>query len=307
MDKINLKKVNFENKSPFDLENESGYQEWRQAKLDNLPDFKEIKIESESRISKAEITAMRNQCNLFNFSVFKYACPPADPESALRLLGESFGLKDIDANLCSEDSGISEITVKKEIDGGSYIPYTNKQIGWHCDGYYNPPGQEIRAMLLYCHQPAVSGGENSFLDHEIAYIRIRDKNPDWIRALTAPDAFTIPANIEGNRIIRPEVTGPVFKPTSDGLNLHMRYSARKKNVRWASNSATKSAANFLLQLFDSDESHILNLKMERGQGILSNNILHKRTSFLDTNKKNQKRVIYRARYHNKVASQKMEP
>ncbi len=300
MKKSDLEKIYYKSKSPFDLENESEYLKWRESKLSNLPKLTEIKIDSEDGISQKEIAAMSEQCMLFNFAIFRYSKPPTQPEAALRVLGNCFGLDDIDANLCSEDSGISEITVKDESTGGSYIPYTNKKIGWHCDGYYNPPGQEIHGMLLYCHQPAKSGGENSILDHEIVYIRIRDENPNWIRALMGPNAFTIPANVEGNKIIRPRVSGPVFSLSNNGLNLHMRYSTRKKNVIWADDPETKSASDFLLNIFSSDEKHIIDLKMERGQGILSNNVLHRRASFNDLDHENNKRIIYRARYHNRV-------
>ena len=44
--------------------------------------------------------------------------------------------------------GISPITVR---DGpgpaGAFIPYTNRAIKWHTDGYYNPPERTIRAIV----------------------------------------------------------------------------------------------------------------------------------------------------------------
>ena len=50
--------------------------------------------------------------------------------------------------------------------------------------------------MLHCVSPAADGGENGLLDPEIAYLRLRDENPEFIRALMAPDAMTIPANTE---------------------------------------------------------------------------------------------------------------
>jgi len=289
--------------SPFDLDNDAAYQSWRTRKLDQYRKPQEVSIRDASAPSPEEVHAMADQCEHFNFVLFRFDNPPQDPEAALRALGQRFGLSDIDANLCSEDSGLTEITVKQTETDNVYIPYTNRPIGWHCDGYYNPPGQEIHGMLLYCHQPAAEGGENGLLDHEIAYIRLRDQNPEWIRALMAPDAFTIPANVEGGKEIRAATTGPVFRVSNDGRSLHMRYSMRQRNVIWADTPATKAAAAYLLDLFSSDDDHIVRLTMKSGQGVLCNNILHSRSSFTDAADPARKRIMYRARYYDRVSLQ----
>ena len=80
----------------------------------------------------------------------------------------------------------------------------------------------------------------------------------------------------------------------------MRYSMRQRNVIWADTAATREAAAFLLDLFSSDDAHILRLKMEKGQGVLCNNILHMRSGFSDASDPALKRVMYRARYHDRV-------
>jgi hypothetical protein len=68
---------------------------------------------------------------------------------------------------------------------GDFIPYTHKPINWHTDGYYNTLDRRILGMTLHCAQDAEAGGENALLDHEIAYIQLRDANPDYIAALDA--------------------------------------------------------------------------------------------------------------------------
>jgi len=287
--------------NPFYLDDDEAYQAWRARKLDQSEQPREVVISETDSISDTEQQALLAQCDRFNYTLFRYATPPGDPEAALRTLGRAFGLDDIDANLCAQDSGLTEITVKETATDNIYIPYTNRPIGWHCDGYYNPPGQEIHGMLLYCHRPAAQGGENGLLDHEIAYIRLRDQNPDWIRALMAPDAFTIPPNVEGGKEIRGATSGPVFSISNQGRNLHMRYSMRQRNVIWADNPATREAAAFLLDLFSSDDDHIVRLTMEAEQGLLCNNILHMRSAFSDAEDPTQKRVMYRARYHDRVS------
>lgn len=287
--------------SPFSLQNDRVYKAWRELKLAQSPLAPEIVIGDADHLSESEKRAMVEDCDARGFAVFRYAEVPDDPESALRHLGHAFGLSHIDSNLCAEDSGLTEITVKQTGTDNIYIPYTDRPIGWHTDGYYNAPQHQIHGMLLYCHQPAEQGGENGLLDHEIAYIRLRDQNPEWIRALMAPDAFTIPPNVEGGKQIRDATPGPVFSLSNGGRNLHMRYSMRQRNVIWADTPATREAAAFLLALFSSDDDHIVRMTMKRGQGVLCNNILHKRDGFTDSADPARKRVMYRARYYDRVA------
>ena len=51
-------------------------------------------------------------------------------------------------------------------------------------------------MGLHCISPARVGGENALMDPEIAYILLREENPDFIRALMHPQAMEIPAIAE---------------------------------------------------------------------------------------------------------------
>ena len=287
--------------SPFDLDNPAAYQAWRERKLAAPAVAPEILIDDPENLSRRDQQTLAQHCAEQNFALFRYAQPPQDPEKALRLLGHTFGLDDIDANLCAEDSGLTEITVKQTDTDNLYIPYTDRPIGWHTDGYYNPADQRIHGMLLYCHRPAEQGGENGLLDHEIAYIRLRDQNPEWIRALMADDAFTIPPNVEGGQEIRGATVGPVFSINPDGQSLHMRYSMRQRNVIWADDPTTRAAAQALLDLFSSDDDHIVRVTMQSGQGVLCNNILHRRDGFSDAADPARKRVMYRARYYNRVS------
>ena len=286
--------------NPFELDNESAYRAWRERKLDQQPLPQVVAIESPESVSAAEAAALARSCQARNFVLFRYLTPPPDPQPALQALAARFGLRDIDANLCSEDSGLTEITVKETGTDNRYIPYTDKPIGWHTDGYYNPMSQQIHGMLLYCQQPAMQGGVNGLLDHEIAYIRLRDQNPDWIRALTHPEAFTIPANFEGGKEIRPATVGPVFTFPDNGARLHMRYSARQRNVQWKDDPVVLAAASALRDILDQDP-FALELKLQAGEGILSNNILHRRSGFTDSPDPALKRIYFRARYHDPVA------
>ena len=286
--------------SPFSLDDSDGYRAWRAQKLapQGMPDA--VAVDNPGELSETERQALLQTSQTRNFALFRVASPPQDVDRALRAFGRHIGLLDIDQNLCAEDSGVTAITVKPTGTDHTYIPYTNRPLGWHTDGYYNAGDHQVRAWLLYCARPAAEGGDNELFDHEIAYIRMRDENPEWIRALMAPDAFTIPSNTEHGDEIRPDQSGPVFSVSATDGSLHMRYSARQRNVIWKDDALTREAANFLLDLFRSGDDHIYRYRLQSGEGVISNNILHRRDGFRDDPTSGAKRLIYRARYYQRL-------
>lgn len=289
--------------SPFDLDAPEAYRAWRDAKLAAQPaglgDIT-VDIDDPAHLSDIERQALADAVGRCNMVVFRVDPAGRDPEAMLLALGNQLGLGRIDRNLCAEDSGITPITVRDTATDKAYIPYTTRPLSWHTDGYYNAPEQTIRGWLLYCAADAAEGGENEVLDHEIAYIRLRDQNPDYIRALMADDAFTIPANDEGGEQIRPDTPGPVFSVDANGA-LHMRYSARKRNVVWKGDETTRAAAAALEHLFSAGDAHIYRHRLAPGEGILSNNVLHRREGFRDDPATGHKRLVYRARYYDRIS------
>jgi len=145
--------------------------------------------------------------------------------------------------------------------------------------------------------PAASGGENALLDHELAYIHLRDTDPDYIRALMAPDAMTIPANIENGVELRAERTGPVFSLLADG-NLHMRYTARTRSIEWRDDPVTRAAVAALAGYLQTSP-RVLRATLQPGQGLISNNVLHDRSGFDEDDE--HKRLLYRLRYYQRIA------
>ena len=290
---------NIDELSPFSLDQPAVYAEWRARKLADTAPPLAVPITDIGDLGEHEREQLLRQCATRNFALFR-TTPPTDIEAALRAFGRRMGLLDLDQNLCAEDSGVTAITVKATATDHVYIPYTSRPLGWHTDGYYNDSGHQVRAWLLYCVQPAAEGGDNELLDHEIAYIRVRDENPAWIRALMAEDAFTIPSNTEGGEQIRPDHSGPVFSVSPIDGALHMRYSARQRNVIWKDDPATREAATFLLDLFRRGDDHMFRYRLRQGEGLISNNILHRRDGFCDAPQDGAKRLIYRARYHQRL-------
>lgn len=285
--------------SPFALTNTQSYQAWRARKLGEYPDASEplvVEISDSRVLDPAELDTLHQLLCRANFAIYRLTGTNGNKASVLDL-GKQLGLRHLDGNLCSDDDQVSSIRVVEKRAAGEYIPYTDKALNWHTDGYYNTLERQIRGVVLHCAQPAAEGGENSLLDHEIAYIQLRDENPDFIEALMAPDAMSIPPNILNGVEIRPYQSGPVFSVDAAGF-LHMRYSARSRNIIWKQDSVTREAAECLLNLFRSDSPYIFRHRLQAGEGIVSNNVLHARAAFRDETE--QQRLLYRARYFDRI-------
>jgi hypothetical protein len=281
------------------------YRRWREAKLAAYPTRAEelaVEIADPHRLTDGERSRTLSNCRRANFALLILTRPDHRTPRALRRLGEQIGLRRLDRNLCAEPDGISAIRVTERPRPNEYIPYTSKPLSWHTDGYYNAPEQQIRAWSLLCVQQAVEGGENALLDHEIVYILLRDEDPELIRALMATDAMTIPANREAGRVVRPARTGPVFSVSARDGSLHMRYSARQRNIAWKADAATRAAVSRLVGLFSSASPYILRHCLEPGQVLVSNNVLHNRSGFRESADSTRRRLLYRARYFDRIAA-----
>ena len=286
--------------NPFDLDNERAYQAWRESKLEDYPQNIEqliVEIGDPRRLSDAQYNAILERVVKTNMAIYA-GNTGNDPDKKIPFeLGERFGLHELDNNMGADD-GVTSLQVAHGQWRGGYIPYTNRPIHWHTDGYYNAPDQQIRGLFLHCVSPAASGGENALLDHEIAYIHLRDANPDYIRALMAPDAMTIPANVENGVEIRAARTGAVFTVALDG-NLHMRYTARSRSIEWRQDAVTQSAVEALKDFLASSSPYIYRATLQPGQGLVSNNVLHDRSGFEEDDA--HKRLLYRLRYYQRIA------
>ncbi len=289
--------------SPFDLHNDRAYRAWRALKLQNYPRNAQdlvVEIRDPLHVSAHERAAMMQRISHTNMAIF--ALPQAMDKNSFARFCAQFGLTRLDKNLCADDDGISELRVIPEGRAQEYIPYSNKPINWHTDGYYNAPAQLIRAMVLHCVQAAARGGANALLDHELVYILLRDADPEFVTALMHPHCMTIPANIENGTEIRAAQTGPVFSVDSCDGSLHMRYTARTRSIAWRDDSTTRAALQQLVVLLNSEHTPILQHRMQPGHGILCNNVLHTRTGFEDSTHTGEQRVVLRARYYDRITT-----
>jgi len=284
---------------PFALDRPQAYLRWRARKLAGYPRRAEdliVEVRDPRNLSDREVAQIRRVCGAANMAAYASPLAGAADKDIARRLGERLGLARLHANPLADEDGISSLEVAPEKSARGYIPYSNRRLLWHTDGYYNAPEQRIRAFILHCVRPAAAGGENRLLDPEIAYILLRDADPQFVRALSAPDAMTIPANEEDGAVMRPAQTGPVF--STDSGALHMRYTARTRSIEWRPDETTRAAVQFLQQVLDAASPYVFTLRLAGGQGLVCNNVLHDRSAFIDA--PGQGRLVYRARYSDRV-------
>jgi hypothetical protein len=286
--------------TPLSLSNDDPYQAWREAKLADIPrSLAELVVEiADPRgLSPSEAEAIRERCRRWNMAIY-VSTVGADPDKDIALrLGERFGLQQLDRNPGADEDAITAVTIQSDALHRGYIPYTDKPIAWHTDGYYNSRQRQIHAFILHCVTPAAEGGENALLDPDIVYIRLRDRDPTHIRALMHAEAMTIPPNIINGEELRPASTGPVFTVGAHG-KLAMRYTDRRRNIEWRDDPETAAAVAALREILDAADTPVLRLRLEPGWGVICNNVLHTRTRFADGD---APRLLYRARYRERIA------
>ena len=289
--------------SPFNLHEPAAYEAWREWKLAGYPvDVNDLLVNVEDPWHLTERVCRQIFANCCKTNMCLYQLPAGErgDREVVRRLGREFGLERLDRNLRADEDSITSLRVKTAAEDTFYIPYTNRPLNWHTDGYYNTAGQQVRGIVMHCVVEPASGGDNLFLDPEIAYIRLRDADPDFITALMQPDAMTIPANEVDGRVIRPEQSGPVFSVDTHSGALHMRYTARTRSICWKEDDKTRDAVGFLVELLAGDSPCIFRHRLHAGQGIICNNVLHKREAFTNDSEAGQERLLFRARYHDRI-------
>jgi len=292
---------------PFDLDDAPAYAAWRQAKLAAYPTRLEdlvVEIKDLAAPTPGEREAVVRLSRAANMALYVTRANLADEprtRRSLLLFGRAFGLVAIEDHRSAEADGIVRIEVVDQGGRLGYIPYTDRPINWHTDGYYNfhGPGRAVRAMLLHCMRPAGEGGVNRLLDPEIAYIRLRDSDPGFVEALMHPQAMTIPTSVEANGRARPENVGPVFYVDPRSGALGMRFTARKRSIAWRDDPATRAAVAKLETVLR-DDPLIVETRMEAGQGLVCNNALHDRTGFAPSKEGGPGRLLYRVRYGDRI-------
>lgn len=288
----------------FDSVEADAYKRWRDAKLARYPrtiDELLVELRDPLALTASERAAILDRCARANMALYVARLP--DDEEVHRNvalgLARQLGLRAVEDHRSRDGDGMVRIELAQSGGRVGYIPYTDRPIAWHTDGYYNfhGPDRAVVAMTLHCAR-AADGGENGLLDHEIAYLRLRDENPAHVEALSRGDAMTIPANVEADGRTRPENVGPVFFVGPRHGRLCMRYTARTRSVAWRDDEATRAATGALRRILESDPL-ILRARLAPGMGLICNNVLHDRTGFKTPAAGG--RLLYRIRHHDLIA------
>ncbi|MCW5593460.1 MAG: TauD/TfdA family dioxygenase [Burkholderiales bacterium] len=287
--------------NPFAPGNDEAYARWRDRKLAararSAADLL-VEVRDPRALTAAEKAEIVRRCRRDNMAIYASTVTGED-KSVPRRLGAQLGLATLDTNFLADEDGITSIAVTGAKASAGFIPYTTHRIRWHTDGYYNPPELRIRAMLLHCVRDAASGGDTAVLDHELAWLMLREDDPALAAALMQPDALAIPARVDEEGVARPAAVGPVFSIEPGTGDLHMRYTARTRSVAWKDDAATAAAAARLLALLDGDSGCVLRTRLLPGMGLVCNNVLHERSAFVDDPAR--PRLLYRARYVERIA------
>ena len=195
---------------PFSLSDRAAYEAWKAEKLRGYGELlhaQPVAVPNLSQPNGAAMSEIRARIGKTNLAIYQTnATPMADQDTrhAIRAFSEGFGLEIAEKHRSAGEQGLVALRVTDSDRQRGYIPYSRRPMNWHTDGYYNSPAERIRGMILHCVHPADDGGQNQFLDPEIVYIRLRDRDPDLVAALMHPEAMTIPENREADGSLRPE-------------------------------------------------------------------------------------------------------
>ena len=295
---------------PFNLSDQIGFESWARRKLSLYSDdclktlLRPVEISTDGGISADQKSLLKSRINDYNFAIYRVKNKAQFNAASINQISRLIGLKQLDAHLCAGEDLISTITDTSQMSENGdqrqrYIPYSSKALSWHTDGYYNPYHQRVQAFILHCQQAASAGGENSFIDPEIVYLHLRRENPAYIAALCNNDVMRIPANVQDQACIRPETASSVFQISKDYSVLDMRFSQRKRHIIWRDDALTQQALEYLNELLNSDSVWRINYRLHSGEGVICNNVLHRRSAYEDDDIHN--RVFIRARYYNRIS------
>jgi hypothetical protein len=119
------------------------YQRWKERKLAAAPTALTdlvVEIGDPRALSDAEHDAILERCRRANMAIY-IGTSGDDPDKAIPVaLGARFGLHRLDHNRGADEDAVTSLTVQTDAAHRNYIPYSDRPIAWHTDGYYNTAG-----------------------------------------------------------------------------------------------------------------------------------------------------------------------
>jgi hypothetical protein len=229
-------------------------------------------------LADATLDALRERVRLQGWVV--YDAPEREPRAIVAEMCARFALGSADRTLSGPPDGLVELREARSGNTARYTPYSRRALGWHTDGYYNPPARAIRAFVLHCVRPARHGGANAMVDPRQVAKRLHALDSTILQALSTPDMMKIPANTEGSTLLRAEISIPVFAVADDG-ELVMRFTNRATHIQWRGGALFERARTALIEAIEAESALAPRILLKRGQGLLCNNVLHCREAFDD--------------------------
>lgn len=279
----------------FDLGSNEDYLKWRDEKLAAYPkNVGELVVElgDMTAMTPAEKAKILETVERANMCV--YTAGSAELEmSSLLTLGKQLGVRHTDKSARHPQS--DELTDSGILNKA--IPFSTRHCNWHTDATYYGSDKTIQALFLLCKRPAVEGGSNKVLDHEVLYIQLRDKDPGALEVLMNKGCFNYRNPATGE--IDLHGGGKVFWTNADGHLCH-RFSFRKTDMAWSGDSDVAAAAHVLESLISDESAHVIEGRLESGTGLISNNVLHTRERLVDSDDAAKKRLLFRARFYDRV-------
>ena len=279
----------------FNLDSSDDYQKWRDEKLAAYPrTIGDLVVElgDMTAITDAEKGKIMDLVERANMCVYTAGKAELSMDSLLSL-GKQLGVSNTDKS--SRHNNSDELTDSGILNHA--IPFTTRHVRWHTDATYYGSDKTIQALFLLCKRPAIEGGNNKVLDHEVLYILMRDKHPDALRTLMSKDCFKYKNPKTGE--VNDHLGGKVFWTNPDGHLCH-RFSFRKMDMAWAGDSDVKAARDVLESMMLNDLEHVIEGRLESGLGLISNNVEHTREKLVDSEDPSQKRLLFRTRFYDRV-------
>ncbi len=290
-----MKRWNIKYANRFDLGSDEDYLQWRDEKLAAYPkNVGELVVElgDMTALSPAEKAKIMETVERANMCV--YTSGSAELEmSSLLALGKQLGVTRTDKSARHAQS--DELTDSGILNKA--IPFSTRHCNWHTDATYYGSDNTIQALFLLCKRPAIEGGSNKVLDHEVLYIQLRDSHPGALDVLMNKNCFNYRNPATGE--IDLQRGGKVFWTNADGHLCH-RFSFRKMDMAWSDDSDVTAARNVLESLISDESAHVIEGRLESGMGLISNNVLHTREKLVDSDDDAKKRLLFRTRFYDRV-------
>jgi len=227
------------------------------------------------------------------FALYEWNDCSQDEADSVSSLLKALSLYNGDKGVIRE---VGELSLLQDLTGtprGRFPPYQPKAMNWHTDGYYNDAAESIRCFTLHCVAPAADGGALLLMDDVFLVLALWREDPELVALLSHPEAMTLPHNKDNEGHDRPDRTVPVIFRNADE-SIAMRFTTRTRNIQWRCD-ATQAAARRACELINAYPQWQARITLQKGQGIVTRNVLHAREKFADAPGK-PKRQMLRGRF-----------